>query len=150
MQIVGIGNILRGDDGIGPTLIEKFQQDKETSNEHEYIDIAGDAFALLDILAAEGPKLIIDCCEMNEKPGTVKIFDIDGSTLEQHDSMLSLHSMGFSDVYKLALLLNPNPNCRLIAVQPESLEFNGKLSKVLKEKIPYIEKLIKEEIKNYA
>lgn len=150
MQIIGIGNKLRGDDGIGPAMIEELRQDNEIDRLADLIDISSDAFSLLDILSANGAKWIIDCADMACQPGTVNYINIDRNSMEMMNSMISLHSLSFAEVYQLAKILNPALECYLIAVQPASIRFNSKLSKEVKKKIPYIRELIRKEMRQYA
>jgi hydrogenase maturation protease len=87
---------------------------------------------------------------MDRVPGTVIKFDVDESDLPILDKAISVHGFGFSEIYKMANGLYGTINCTIIGIQPESIEFNKGLSKVIEEKIPFIKNMVIEEIKKHA
>ena len=63
LKVIGLGNILRGDDGIGPAIIQNLEQ-SGNSFQIRPIDAGSDAFTVLDHLLGSEPVLIIDCARM--------------------------------------------------------------------------------------
>ncbi len=120
--IIGVGNILRGDDGLGPKFIELLK------------DFASDKFIPID--AGEVPEnytgkilklspdvvLFVDAVEIGESPGTVKI--IPPSILKE--DTLSTHKLPLGFVMKY--LENEGIKSFLIGIQPVQTEFNTDLS----------------------
>jgi hydrogenase maturation protease len=149
LKIIGIGNTLRGDDGIGPYIINELRKEK-LPEAVQLFDIGSDAFAVIDHLISEHPVLIIDCAQMNKNPGEVVKFNVEEKTLSILENAISLHGFGFTDVYKMAKKLNDNIQCTIVGVQPKLIEFNSDLSEEVKNSIPSIIKLVMEETNKYV
>ena len=127
LKIIGIGNILRGDDGIGPHIISELKKEN-LHDPIELIDIGSDAFSIIDHFEQKQPVLVIDCAQMGEMPGKVIKFEVIDDNLKMLDKAISIHGFGFSDVYQMAKNLYENVQCTIIGIQPKSLEFNTGLS----------------------
>ena len=144
LKVLGMGNTLRGDDGIGPHIIDELKK-KNLPDSIELVDIGSDAFSIIDHFEKEQPVLVIDCAQMGKEPGEIVKFEVKDENLPILDKAISIHGFGFSDVYKLATNLYKNIQCTIIGVQPKSLEFNTGLSDEVKNKIPLIIKMVMEE-----
>jgi hydrogenase maturation protease len=147
--IIGIGNTLRADDGIGCKIIEELKTE-QLPKEVELVDIGSDTFSLVGYFEKKLPVLVIDCAQMDKVPGTVIKFDIEESDLPVLDKAIFVHGFGFSEIYKMAKSLYGTIDCTIIGIQPKSIEFNRGLSKVVEEKIPFIKNMVIEEIKKHA
>ena len=149
LKVLGIGNTLRGDDGIGPIIIDELMK-RDLPDSIQLYDIGSDAFSIIDHFEKEEPVLVIDCAQMGKEPGEVVKFDVKDENLPILDKAISIHGFGFSDVYKMAKNLYENIQCTIIGVQPKSLEFNTGLSKEVKNKIPSIIKMVMEETNKHV
>ena len=149
LSIVGIGNTLRGDDGIGPDIIQRLKK-QTLPVPHTLADVGSDAFSLLEYLIGKEPLLIIDCARMGAEPGTVRKFKLNESTLQTMDEAVSLHGMSFAEMYRMAQSLGSVSECTLIAVEPQQIDFGKTLSPVVEKQIPLILNMIVEEAQNYA
>jgi hydrogenase maturation protease len=149
LKIIGIGNALRGDDAIGPLIIEELEKDKNRLPA-KLIDAGADAFTVLEHLMETDPVLLIDCAKMGINPGEVKIFNVDEATITQAAKVVSLHGFGFGDVYKIARGMGEVAPCKIIGVEPKTVAFDTNLSEEVKRSIPNILRLIQKEAQNYA
>jgi hydrogenase maturation protease len=149
LKVIGIGNCLRGDDGIGSIVIERLRQEIGVLPVNLY-DVGSDAFSVLEHLVASQPILIVDCAKMGEPPGTVKKMMINNASMKTIDKMVSLHGIGFAEVFQLARRMGAIAPCSLVGVEPKSVAFNTGLSKEVKEAIPKIINLVVEESHKYA
>ncbi len=149
LNVIGIGNILRGDDGIGPDIIQRLKN-KPLPVPLTLADVGSDAFSLLEYLIGKEPLLIIDCAKMGREPGTVQKFNLNENTVKSIDKTVSLHGMSLGEVYRMAGSLGAVANCTLIGVEPEQIEFGQPLSPAVEKQIPMIINLIIEEAKQYA
>ena len=101
LNVIGLGNFLKGDDAIGPVVIEKLSKSFEETDLN-LIDAGADAISVLDYLIGKDPVVIIDCAKMGRKPGDVVEFDVNDANLSQVYNTFSLHGFSFGDVYKMA------------------------------------------------
>jgi len=149
LKVIGIGNALRGDDAIGPLIIEKLEKEKNDLPAI-LIDAGADAFTMLEHLIGKDPLLLIDCAKMGKKPGEIKLFDVDEASIEHTSKVVSLHGFGFGDVYKMAKGMGVVASCKIIGVEPKAISFDTHLSEEVEKSIPEILNLIHKEAKNYA
>jgi hydrogenase maturation protease len=149
LKVIGLGNILCGDDGIGPVVIERLQREVKALSVSLY-DFGSDAFSILEHLVASEPILIVDCAKMGETPGTVKKIAVNNASLKYVDNMVSLHGIGFAEIFQLAMRIGTVAKCSVIGVEPRSVEFNTGLSQEIKGVIPKIINLVVEETNKYA
>ena len=147
--VLGIGNTLRGDDGIGPHIIDELKKEN-LPDSIQLFDIGSDAFSIIDHFESKQPVLVIDCAQMGKEPGEIVKFDVKDENLPILDKAISIHGFGFADVYKMAHSLYDNIQCIIIGVQPKSLEFNTGLSEEVKKKIPSIIKMVMEETNKHV
>ena len=149
LKVIGLGNILRGDDGIGAVIIKTLEK-RKISEPIQLCDAGSDAFAVLDHLLGLDPVLIIDCAKMGEIPGTVKrILTEDIKTLPSNVGM-SLHGYSLAEVWQLSRSMGFDQELVIIGVEPESIRFNTGISEVVKNSIPTIIKMVTEEAEKYA
>ena len=149
LNVIGLGNFLKGDDAIGPIVIEKLSNSFDET-ELNLIDAGADAILVLDYLIGKDPVVIIDCAKMGKKPGEVVEFDITEVNIGQVDNIFSLHGFSFGDVYKMATQMGPVAPCKIIGVEPKHINFNENLSNEVEASIPKIINMVTMEAKNYA
>jgi hydrogenase maturation protease len=149
LKVIGIGNTLRGDDGIGPVVIEELKK-RDLPESIQLIDVGSDAFSIIDHFENNQPVLVIDCAQMDKEPGDILKFDVNDENLPILDKAISIHGFGFSEVYKMAQGIYEDIQCSVIGVQPMSIEFNTGLSEEIKNKIPLIINMVLEENKKHV
>ncbi len=149
LKVIGLGSELRGDDGIGPHLINELNK-QDIPVPLKLIDAGSDAFTILEHLTATEPLLIIDCARMGQTPGTISQFELNEVNLRQVDKAVSLHGFGFAEVYRLAQQLGPVVHCKVIAIEPQTVEFGQSLSEPVEEKVPELVNLVMEEACKYG
>ncbi len=144
IKIIGLGNALRGDDAIGPEIIEILEAMGE-NDAWQLIDAGADAFTVLEHLLGDTPVLLIDCADMKIAPGGVKMFTVEEASLAEISKHVSLHGFGFAEVYRMARQLGQCAPCKIIGVQPREVAFDRELSLEVKKAIPEILNLINRE-----
>ena len=149
LKVLGLGNLLRGDDSIGPLIIEKLQQ-LDLAEPIQLYDIGMDAFSMLDHLLGPVPLLIIDCAKMGKKPGEIVTFQLRDADLKYINSIIALHSIGFSEIYQMAKSIGTVADCSIIGIEPKSIEYNSAISREVAGSIPKIIEMVIKEAKHYA
>jgi hydrogenase maturation protease len=149
LKVIGLGNILRGDDGIGPVVIEELKKSKLPSP-LQLLDAGSDAFTVLDHFLGSDPILLIDCARMGKDPGTVQKIRTEDIECIPTDVGMSLHGYSLAEVWQIARSMGSKKELAIIGVEPEKVQFNSGLSEVVKKSIPIIIKMIVEEAKKYA
>ena len=143
--ILGLGNILLGDEGVGVRIAEQLAF-HSLSEEVEVIDGGTAGYELISFLEGREKVIIVDAVKTEDKPGSV--YKVDLSILEEDPTMhLSLHQIGLKNVFKMASLMEINPEVTLIGVVPKDYQsYKIGLSKEVEKEIPIVIKAIFQEI----
>lgn len=134
--IVGCGNILFGDDGFGPKVIEYMKENNiKLSGDTCLIDGGTSAPHYIFTLPQDKWKniIIIDIASMNEKSGTIKILTLD--EVKEEDRYMDVH--GMSVTYPLHDLKD-KINIKIVACQPENVpqDMDLNLTETIEKSIP--------------
>ncbi|WP_022846124.1 MULTISPECIES: HyaD/HybD family hydrogenase maturation endopeptidase [unclassified Desulfurobacterium] len=145
--IMGVGNILLGDEGFGVHFIEYFKKRYDVPENVELID-GGTAGIFLSPLIDYIKKLIIiDVVAVDAEPGSLFTYDKEDFYIDNLPLKLSPHQIGLQEVLLLNDIKGSCPEyVKLIGVVPASLEPDTELSPILKEKLKDVEKLVIEEL----
>ena len=145
ITVLGIGNLLLKDEGIGVHLVQKLAGVVDDANV-KIID-AGTYPDFLSLVDDNLDKLIIvDAVKTGDRPGTIYRFsseDIDlDSTLP-----ISIHDMGVLDSLRTMALFNRQPKSTVvIGIEPRTIDFGLELSPEIEDKLPGMIELILKEI----
>jgi hydrogenase maturation protease len=126
--VLGIGNILLQDEGLGVHVVERLQARWLLPRQVQVLDGGTSGMTLLDDIAACDHLLIIDCARLDGPPGTIHEFQ--GNAVPAFfQQRISPHQIGLSDLMAAAALIDALPGeLSLIAVEPESIELGTELT----------------------
>jgi hydrogenase maturation protease len=144
--VVGLGNILLSDEGIGVHIVRRLAEVKERYPQVDFIDAGSAGMSLLHLIANRKKAIIIDCAKMGEEPGTIRRFTSNEVQSIKQLSHYSLHETDILQVINLSKQLGERPEkIVFFGVEPESLDLGQNLSKTLAGKIDsYITEICKE------
>lgn len=135
MAVIGIGNPLRRDDGIGIRIIQCMRDDIKYRN-IDLIDggTAPDLFSLLDENVQR--LIIVDALQGGDKPGSIYHLLIGDDNIAD-EIPASLHGMGILDSLLIMKKLNmKRPQVTLVGIEPFDLSNGIGLSPQLEAAIP--------------
>ncbi len=141
--IIGIGSILKGDDGIGPRVIDELEKYSLPDNiTLERGDLSG--VDLIKFFPEFERVIIVDAADMKEPPGEVRVFNFDQIKESTFSDSFSTHGMALLETLTLSEALDMSPEIIIIGVQPENVSYSLKLSGLIESRIAYIIKTLKE------
>ncbi len=149
--ILGLGNPLRGDDGIGPAVIEKLRTHPDLP---PYVDLVDGGTAGLEtavLLQNRHKVIVIDAAEMDSPPGTWRRFTLDEAQLHMDEAQMrgTLHTVGLVEALALAEALEIMPQTLVIfGVQPEHVDWEEGLSTAVADCIPDLCSQLLKEVRN--
>lgn len=122
--MLGIGNTLLSDEGVGVHVIEYLARHFASEEGVTYLDGGTLSFTLAEPIARHQRLIVIDAARLNTAPGTVRALigdDIDGYlTGNRH----SVHEVGLLDLLNIARLSDCYPLRRaLIGIQPQGIDW---------------------------
>ena len=142
--IIGVGNLLMRDEGIGIHAVQALQEMELPDN----IDIV-DGGTSPDIVAytrAGNKVIIIDSAKAGGEPGAVYRFmpeDLEDDSSE----ILSAHEMGVPQNLRLMALSGNEPSeVIIIGIEPKEIDLGTELSPELETKLPDIIRVVLGEI----
>jgi len=146
VTILGIGNLLLKDDGIGIHLIDHLRElEYEDIYNVELIDGGTCILDLLDVFVNNERIIVLDSIKGGHAPGT--IYKLTPEELGTYiKSTTSLHDVQILDIMRDAKYLGFEPEVVVIGIEPEEITFDLELSPSIKKTIPQIINIIKEEL----
>ena len=147
--LIGLGNILLKDEGVGVHVVNAIRERYTFSPEIQIIDGGTLGLDLLPFFEGKQEILIIDAVDFRKEPGHIGMLEDDAipSTLF---SKLSVHHIGLSDVLFAAKLkdLTPAKLC-LIGIQPQSLEVGLEMTDCIRDKMEDVIALAIKKLKEW-
>jgi hydrogenase maturation protease len=95
--VLGLGNVLMGDDGFGPYVVRAFNEQYELGSDAEAIDIGTPGLDLTPWLADARHIVIVDTIRAHEPPGTLRIYSKADIVRHAPFSRVSPHDPGLKE-----------------------------------------------------
>ncbi|MFC1694929.1 HyaD/HybD family hydrogenase maturation endopeptidase [Pseudomonadota bacterium] len=133
--VLGMGNLLLEDEGLGIRALELLQQRYEIPPGIELLDGGTTGMGLLDDISRRKHLVVVDACQTGEPPGT--LVRLEGDQVPVYFGMrISPHQLGLSDVLATLELSGEKPaDVIVLGLVPQSLEMCLELSDVVSEKL---------------
>jgi len=138
LVVLGLGNPLAGDDGIGVALAEALAEAGPAAGAQ--VRVAGsDPLALLEELLAGRRVLLLDACRFGGRPGETTWLRLDDPTWPLAAAPLSLHGLDLPAVFELARALRlPLERAWLYGVEPAEIREGRGLSPAMRDAWPQL------------
>lgn len=132
--IGGMGNVLLGDDGLGPYVIRLLESEYAFGEEVELADLGTPALDLTHRIAGRRGVILIDCIACEEHaPGTVLLYDKEALLSATPTQRLDPHSPALSECLLTAEMLGASPErVWLVGVVGASFEPGRSLSSTVR------------------
>ncbi|MBN2183115.1 MAG: hydrogenase maturation protease [Sedimentisphaerales bacterium] len=145
--VLGLGNPLMADEGIGIHLVNCLSELSEKFPHVDFIDAGTGGLSLLHYFEGRQKAVIIDCAEMGAEPGAVRKFRPDQVESIKKLTHYSLHEQDLIKIIEMARKLNQcPPELIIFGVQPEMVSLEQQISSVLVERMDEYITLISREL----
>jgi len=149
LAIVGLGNPLRGDDGVGCRVIEELSR-WELPPGVELLDGGAIGLGLLDLIEGWELVILVDAAEMGRRPGEFLRFTPDDVLVAAKPDSCSFHQAGLSETLTLAGVLGLDlPEMVIFGIQPQKVGWGENLSPVVEAALPVLAEAVLNEISTY-
>jgi hydrogenase maturation protease len=147
--VIGLGNPLRRDDGIGIVLLELVRKNRRSFPKHiEFVDGGTGGMNLLHLLVQFDTALIIDAVLFNGRPGEIRLFDKEEILSRAVPVKMSTHKADFFHILHLSKELKELPSqLFFFGIQPKDTSHGTDLSPDLKLALPQLYKKLVTKIK---
>ena len=144
--ILGVGNLLLGDDGFGVHVINALKDIPFPPNVH-LLEAGTVSHRLIPLFREIEHLIVIDVVEAGDIPGSIFRFSPDDMQFPT-EQKASLHQISLIDVLRMAELTGGKPKTVILAVQPKDVSsWSLELSDELEAIIPKVKELVVEELK---
>jgi hydrogenase maturation protease len=144
--IIGLGNPLRGDDGVGVRVAQVLAM-QALPGDVEVVDGGTQGLGIVNLMEGRQRVILVDAANVGRAPGEFVLFRLDEVGLLGDDHSISIHSAGLRDALLLAQALQILPDeVLIVGIQPAHLEWDGGLSPEVEAVIPQIAGTILREI----
>ncbi len=134
--ILGIGNILQKDDGVGVHIVQSLLERQASLPGNIGIMDGGTAgFDLIGEMSEWGKIVIVDALKASDKPGSVYRFKPEQA--RARTTSVSLHEVGIMEVIREMRFLGHNPDIEFVGVVAEDVDtLEIGMSEAVRESIP--------------
>jgi len=144
--ILGLGNPLLGDEGIGVQVVEELKG-LELPDGVTVVEGGTAGLGLIGLMEGYQRVIIVDAADMGHPPGRVVRFTPLEAQFKTAEAPLSLHQIGLGEVLALAEALEVAPaELVIIGIQPSRIEGGVGLSPEVEGAIPQIIRIILDEL----
>lgn len=144
--VLGLGNLVHADDGVGVHAIERLQRDPRVPHNVVLLDGGTQGLGLLHHISGVRRLLVIDAIDVGEPSGTLLRFE--GKALEGLPGKASVHQLGFADLMVALQLLGDSPGEVVVfGVQPESTGWSAELTQRVASAIPLLVDSVIDQLK---
>jgi hydrogenase maturation protease len=127
--VLGVGNTLMRDDGVGVRLLESLAATDPAPEGVEYVDAGTLSFLLLPRIESCDALLVLDAARLGTRPGDVRC--LEGAEMDEflRTARCSVHEVGVRDLLDVARLTGHLPGRRaFVGVQPLETDWGESLS----------------------
>lgn len=142
--IVGVGNLLLKDEGVGIHVVKRLQE-MNLPPDIELID-GGTAPDLIAYIKAGDKLIIVDSARAGGEPGAIYRFQPEDLATDD-GTLASAHELGVELNLRLMSLMGNEPReIAIIGIEPQEIDWGTELTAELEQKIPEIIEVILREI----
>lgn len=134
LTVLGIGNILMRDDGIGVLVMEAVRDSRDWDEEVEFIDGGAGGLGLMPIIESAHRLLVLDAADMGLDVGEIRVVSPE-QVSNSSQGRISLHDAPFIETWRLCKQFFTAPPATLLAIQAADVTYGRELSPALAAKM---------------
>jgi len=147
ITIMGVGNVLLSDEGLGVRFLKELEQENLPDNV-EILEGGTAGLELIHLIQETDFLIIIDAVNAKSEPGAIFRFRPDDMKVYPEMFEVSFHQVGILEVLTMAKILGSAPQTLIYGVQPKSLEWGLEVTDEIKKTFPGLKNLILKEIEH--
>ncbi|MGE5412887.1 MAG: hydrogenase maturation protease [Syntrophomonadaceae bacterium] len=123
VRVLGLGNVLMGDDALGPWVIETLQAGWEFPEGVSVLDVGTPGLDLTPFLADADTVILVDTVKANAPPGTLRVYSREQLASRAPSPRVSPHDPGLTEALFALDFVGAAPrDVILVGVVPASTE----------------------------
>jgi hydrogenase maturation protease len=147
VRILGVGNVLCTDDGLGPYAVATLDALYEFPDSVELIDAGTPGLDFTPYLAEARMVIVLDTIRGDESPGSIRLLRDDEIVAKPPPPRMSPHQPGLREALMATELTETSPDeILLMGVVPESMDQGTRLSDAVRASVPSLVEMVIEEL----
>ena len=148
--VLGLGNVLLQDDGVGIRVVERFLERYDPPAGVRVLDGGVRGLSLLPYLEGASRLIIVDAIQAGQPPGTLT--RLAGEDISKKlGPKLSIHQEGLADLLWAALAIDTYPQEVILwGVEPERIETSLELSPAVAAQIDALVEAVCDQLKAWG
>ena len=145
LMVIGIGNYLLRDEGIGVHVVHQLLEQGVPAGV-ELVDGGTHSYDLLEFFCQAEKIIVVDAMKAGGEPGAIYRAPVDELGLKPEKNMISLHELHFIEAVEMLRKLGYDPEIIVYGVEPAIIDWGTDLSPQLEAKLPKLLELVDQEI----
>jgi len=146
VTVLGIGNILMGDEGFGVHFARWFARRFQATDDFHIVDGGTLGYKLLDIICSCDHLIVVDVLKLDDTPGSIYRFAKEEMELNMPPPTTA-HEVTFPDVLVKSELLGEAPETIFLCIVPQTYkDLDMNMSSMLFDKFADVEKILLAEL----
>lgn len=146
--ILGVGNVLLSDEGVGVRAVEALRRRYRMPLNVKCVDGGTMGLGLLPCLDGCTDVIIVDAVIPRGSPGKIHRFTWDEASREGAPALKStVHQIGVSELLMIAGFEGMRPRVRVVGIEPHDLSPGLGLSPLIAKRLPFVLQALKSEIR---
>ena len=143
--VIGMGNLWRGDDGAGPTLVQLLKRSGTCGV--RFAECAQDGTALFSLWKGQPCVVVVDAVSSGAPAGTLHRFDAQRESIPSRFFNYSTHAFSLAEAVEVSRSLGTLPD-RLIlyGVEGETFGFGRRLSRAVRRAVQKLARSLSVEL----
>ena len=141
--ILGIGNLIVGDEGFGVHVIHYLEEHYEFPDNVIVIDGGTAGIYMSPFLEECDPVLVIDVVDIDAEPGSIHFYSNEDLKAGKISTRMSPHQLGLLEIMEICKLRDAAPETvEFYCVVPKTLETSTELSDVVAPRVEEISAIV--------
>ncbi|HBV88946.1 HyaD/HybD family hydrogenase maturation endopeptidase [Desulfosporosinus sp.] len=145
IMVMGVGNILLSDEGLGVRFLDELTK-LELPENVEVLEGGTAGLELVHLIQDVDFLIIVDALNANAEPGALFRFQPGDLQVIPEQYEVSFHQIGIVEVLAMANVLGQAPHTLIFGIQPKSLEWGLEVSPEILALFPRLSELVRKEI----
>lgn len=147
LLVLGVGNILMMDEGIGVHAIHEFWKEKQQFDETQIDFIDGGTFTqdIFYLFETYQQILVLDIVRAGNTPGTIYSLD-EADLVKNEKQVLSLHDTDLLDSLDMAQMRGHRPALKVVGIEPAKIDWGTQMTPVLVKAFPSFMQVARKQI----
>ena len=147
VAVIGMGNLLLKDEGVGIHVIQALEKDStESCGEFMIVDGGTCTDILLHLPLGIEKLIVVDAVKGGGEPGSIYRFS-PGDIAFERGTQTSVHQLGLAESLEMmAVARTGAPQVVIVGIEPKEIDWGLEISVELKERVPQVIAMVKEEI----